>query len=147
MDEHLERELISLAHDFAEREIRPVAAEHDRTEEFPWDVYNKAAEVGLTAYDLPERYGGGGVESVLLQSRISEELSWGDGPIANAITSNGFFAGPILALGSDEQRERWVRPSPAPSLRSVALPSPSPRQVRTPRRSRPAPSAQAAATG
>ena len=110
MHDDLERELIALAHDFAEREIRPVAAEHDRTEEFPWDVYRKAAGVGLTAHDLPEAYGGGGVQSVLTQCRIGEELSWGDGPIANAISSNGFFAGPILEMGTDDQRERWVRP-------------------------------------
>ncbi|MGA9160066.1 MAG: acyl-CoA dehydrogenase family protein, partial [Actinomycetota bacterium] len=106
----LERELVALAHDFAEREIRPVARRLDETEEFPWDVYRKAAGIGLTCYDLPEVFGGGGIESLLAQCLISEELSWGDGPIANAITSNGFFAGPILEMGTDEQRERWVRP-------------------------------------
>lgn len=121
-----DRELVALARDFAEREIRPVAAEHDRTEEFPWVVYRKAAEVGLTAYDLPERYGGGGVESVLTRCRIGEELSWGDGPIANAITSNAFFAGPILAMGTEEQRERWVRPlsGPEPPLCGLAITEP-----------------------
>ncbi|HLA93430.1 MAG TPA: acyl-CoA dehydrogenase family protein [Actinomycetota bacterium] len=126
MGNDLEREILALAHDFAEREIRPVAAEHDRTEEFPWDVYRKAAEVGLTAYDLPEAYGGGGVESVLLQARVSEELSWGDGPIANAITSNGFFAGPIVAMGAQGQCERWVRPlaGPEPPLCGLAITEP-----------------------
>jgi len=126
MGNDLEREILALAHDFAEREIRPVAAEHDRTEEFPWDVYRKAAEVGLTAYDLPEAYGGGGVESVLLQARVSEELSWGDGPIANAITSNGFFAGPIVAMGTQGQCERWVRPlaGPEPPLCGLAITEP-----------------------
>jgi acyl-CoA dehydrogenase len=124
MDEDLE--LVALAHEFAEREIRPVAAEHDRTEEFPWAVYRRAAGVGLTAYDLPEGYGGGGVESVLSQCRIAEELSWGDGPIANAITSNSFFAGPILAMGTDEQRERWVGPlaGPDPPLCGLAITEP-----------------------
>src|SRR3990172_5339711 len=126
MGNDLEREMLALAHGFAEREIRPVAAEHDRTEEFPWDVYRKAAEVGLTASHLPPAYGGGGVESVLLQARLSEELSWGDGPIANAITSNSFFAGPILAMGTKEQRERWVRPlaGAGPPLWGLAIPEP-----------------------
>ena len=50
----VEGDLVGLAHDFAEREIRPVAPHHDETEEFPWDVYRKAAEIGLTSYDLPE---------------------------------------------------------------------------------------------
>ena len=43
---------------------------HDETEEFPWDVYRKAAEVGLTCFDLPETFGGGGVESVPAQCLI-----------------------------------------------------------------------------
>ena len=122
----LERDLVDLAHDFAEREIRPVAPHHDETEEFPWDVYRKAAAIGLTCYDLPETFGGGGVESVLTQCLIAEELSWGDGPIANAITSNGFFAGPILRMGTDEQRERWVRPltGPEPPLCGLAITEP-----------------------
>src|SRR3990172_12982439 len=126
MESDLERELVSLARVFAEREIRPVAAEHDRTEEFPWDVYRRAAEVGLTAYDLPEALGGGGVDSVLTQCRIGEELSWGDGPIANAITSNGFFAGPIVAMGAQGQCERWVRPlaGPEPPLCGLAITEP-----------------------
>jgi alkylation response protein AidB-like acyl-CoA dehydrogenase len=122
----VERDLVDLAHDFAEREIRPVARHHDETEEFPWDVYRKAAEVGLTCFDLPEPLGGGGVESVLAQCLIGEELSWGDGPIANAITSNGFFAGPILRMGTDEQRERWVRllTGPEPPLCGLAITEP-----------------------
>ena len=121
-----DRELVALARTFAEREIRPVAAEHDRTEEFPWAVYRKAAEVGLTAYDLPERDDGGGVDSVLSQCRVGEELAWGDGPIANAITSNAFFAGPILTMGTEEQRERWVRPltGPEPPLCGLAITEP-----------------------
>jgi acyl-CoA dehydrogenase len=119
-------ELVAFAHDFAEREIRPVAAEHDRTGEFPWEVYRRAAAVGLTSYDLPAAYGGGGVESLLTQCLIGEELSWGDGPIANAISSNGFFAGPILAQGDEAQRERWVRPlaGPEPPLCGLALTEP-----------------------
>jgi len=122
----LERDLVALAHDFAEREIRPVARHHDETEEFPWEVHRKAAEIGLTCFDLPETFGGGGVESVLAQCLISEELSWGDGPIANAITSNGFFAGPILRMGTEEQRERWVRPltGPEPPLCGLAITEP-----------------------
>ena len=50
----VERDLVDLAHDFADREIRPVARHHDETEEFPWDLVRKAAAIGLTCYDLPE---------------------------------------------------------------------------------------------
>jgi alkylation response protein AidB-like acyl-CoA dehydrogenase len=52
-----------LAHEFAEKEIRPVAAHHDETEEFPYEVVKKAHRLGLTpAAFLPEEYGGQGLD-------------------------------------------------------------------------------------
>jgi acyl-CoA dehydrogenase len=41
---------------------------------------------------------------------VIEELSWGDSPIAWVIGQGGFFAGPLLALGSEEQKRRWLPP-------------------------------------
>ena len=58
-------ELVELAHDFAEREMRPQAAGYDESGEFPWDIVHRAAELGLASYELPEEYGGGGVSSLL----------------------------------------------------------------------------------
>jgi acyl-CoA dehydrogenase len=106
----VQRELVELAHTFAEREIRPVAAHHDETEEVPWDVLYKAAELGLASYDIPEEYGGGGIEELLTGCLIWEELAWGDAGITNFITSASFFAGVIIELGTDAQRERYVPP-------------------------------------
>jgi alkylation response protein AidB-like acyl-CoA dehydrogenase len=109
-DPDVERELASLAHDFAERELRPVAARYDEEESYPADVIRKAAAIGLTCYDLPDVYGGGGISSVRTQCLIAEELAWGDGPIGSLVASASFFAGPILALGTEEQRRRWIPP-------------------------------------
>src|SRR2546430_14207921 len=56
-----QEDIKGLAHEFAEKEIRPVAAQYDETEEFPWPVLKKAHEVGLTPVSvMPEAYGGGG---------------------------------------------------------------------------------------
>ena len=63
-DPQIEQELIGVAHRFAEEELRPVAARFDETEEYPSELIRKAAAIGLTCYDLPEAYGGGGVESL-----------------------------------------------------------------------------------
>ena len=55
-----------------------------------------------------------------------EELAWGDSPIAWVIMQAGFFAGPVLALGSDEQKARWLPPlagADAPTC-SVAITEP-----------------------
>jgi acyl-CoA dehydrogenase len=94
-DPDVERELVALAHAFAEREMRPVAAAYDESEAFPWDVFHAACEVGLASFDIPEAYGGAGVESLLTACLINEELTWGDSGIASVISGNGFFAGPI----------------------------------------------------
>jgi acyl-CoA dehydrogenase len=70
----------------------------------------RAAALGLTCYDLPEEYGGGGVTSLRDRCAVIEELAFGDSPIAWVIGQGGFFAGPILALGSEEQKQRWLPP-------------------------------------
>ena len=103
-------ELVASARDFAERELRPVALRFDETEEFPWEPFHRAAELGLTCYDLPTEYGGGGVTSLSDSIRVIEELTWGDSPITWVIAQGGFFAAPLLALGSEEQKQRWLPP-------------------------------------
>jgi acyl-CoA dehydrogenase len=118
--------LVQLARTFAETELRPVALAYDESEEYPAGPLRRAAELGLTSYDLPEAYGGGGVESLVERCAVIEELAWGDSPIAWVIMQPGFFAGPLLALGSDEQKERWLRRLPgvdAPTC-SVAITEP-----------------------
>ena len=119
--EEMERELVALAHEFAEKEIRPVAPAYDQSEEYPWDVLHKAAEVGLTSYGMPEEYGGGGIHSLLTSCRIHEELGWGDAAIAEVIDTNSFSTGPILSMGSEEQKQRWIAPLCGPKPPSWAF--------------------------
>ena len=93
-------ELVELAREFAREELRPVALEYDESEEFPEEFLVKAAQIGLTCYDLPAQYGGGGVSSLRECCRVIEEMAWGDSPIAWVIGQGGFFANPLLALGT-----------------------------------------------
>jgi acyl-CoA dehydrogenase len=118
--------LLAAARDFAERELRPVALAYDESEEFPRPLLDRAAELGLTCYDLPADYGGGGVESLRDCCSVIEELTWGDSPIALVIAQGGFFARPLLALGSDAQKERWLPPlcGPRPPACAVAITEP-----------------------
>jgi acyl-CoA dehydrogenase len=57
---------------------------------------------------------------------VQEELSHGCAGIGNLITSNGFFAEPVLVLGSEDQKERWLRPltGPEPPLTALAITEP-----------------------
>ena len=97
-----------LAHSFAEKEIRPVAAHYDETEEFPYDVVKKAHKLGLSpAAFLPEEYGGQGLD-YLAELIIDEELSWGCAGIATCIQSPALAMAGIRASGTEEQKKRWL---------------------------------------
>jgi acyl-CoA dehydrogenase len=101
--------LKSLAHDFAEQEIRPVAEHHDRTGEYPWEVIRKAHAVGLTNTHIPERWGGLGL-GCIDASIIAEELAWGCSGIGTALEANGLALEPVIAGASDYLLEKYVAP-------------------------------------
>ena len=69
-------QVVATAREFAERELRPVALAYDESEEFPYEQLARAAQLGLTCYDLPAEYGGGGVVSLTDSVRVLEELTW-----------------------------------------------------------------------
>jgi alkylation response protein AidB-like acyl-CoA dehydrogenase len=122
-----QREIQDLCRDFAAREIRPVARDVDEADtEMPWDVWYKAAALGLTSFMLPDEYGGGGLTDCLTGCIVQEELCFGCAGIGNLITSGGFFAEPILVLGSEEQKRRWIEPiaGERPPLAALATTEP-----------------------
>jgi acyl-CoA dehydrogenase len=122
-----QREFIALARDFAAREIRPRARAVDEADtESPLDLWDKAARVGLSSYMLPAEYGGGGVTDLVTQCLVQQELCYGDIGIGNFLTSSAFFAEPVLALGSEEQKKRWITPltGPRPPVTAVAVTEP-----------------------
>jgi alkylation response protein AidB-like acyl-CoA dehydrogenase len=119
-------EVRATAREFAARELRPVALAYDESEEFPRDLLDRAAGLRLTCYDLPAAYGGGGLERLEDQIQVIEELTWGDSPIALVIAQGGFFAAPVLALGTEEQKQRWLPQvcAPQPPACAVAITEP-----------------------
>jgi len=112
-----EQRLVKLARSFAEERLRPVSLQYEETEAFPSEPLNAAAALGLTCLDIPSEYGGGGLQSLLTMCMIVEELAWGDSPITQVILQGGFFAGPLLAMGTAEDKQRWLprlcQPDPA----------------------------------
>src|ERR1041385_106624 len=101
-----QREIRDWVHDFAEREIRPVAAQYDETEEFPWPVVKKAAEIGLYTPDfLGQTFQD---ETGISPARGAEELSWGCAGIALAIQGTGLPVATIFNQGTPEQISTWL---------------------------------------
>src|SRR5919112_1338127 len=96
-----------MAHDFAEKEIRPVAWEYDRDATWPDEVLRKAWELGLMNTHVPEVYGGPGA-SYFEGTLIEEELSWGCSGIATSIGANGLASAPLAVGGSEELKQRYL---------------------------------------
>jgi acyl-CoA dehydrogenase len=119
-----QRNLRELAHDFAVKEIRPVAWEYDRDSTWPQGIIEKAWEVGLMNSHLPEEYGGAGA-GYLDGCLIEEELSWGCSGIQTSLGCNGLATAPVILGGSEEIKKEYLgRLTEAPLLASFCLTEP-----------------------
>ena len=103
-----QEEIRDLAHEFAEKEMRPVADRYDENEETPWDVMRKAHELGLgPSSTFPEEYGGGGID-LLTSIILNEELAWGDAGMAVSIFASGLAGAGIIAMGTEDQKKHYI---------------------------------------
>lgn len=95
---------------FCERELRPIAAEIDQEARFPWEVMEKMAALGYFGIQVPAQLGGAGLDSISY-AIIIEEISRVCGAMGLCIAvHNSVAVYPIMAFGSDSQKDRWVRP-------------------------------------
>jgi acyl-CoA dehydrogenase len=102
-----QKALREMAHDFAEKEMRPVAWEYDKDGTWPEEVLRKAWELGLMNSHIPEEYGGPGA-SYIDGTLIEEELGWGCSGIGTSIACNGLATAPIQIGGSEEVKKRYL---------------------------------------
>jgi len=108
-----------LVHDFVSRELKPKARETDETGEFNWAAVRKMGPLGLLGLEVPEQYGGAEVDAVSAAIAI-EELGWGCGSTALAISAhNGLALGPIIKYGTEAQKRQWL-PMMAPGKGKLA---------------------------
>ena len=120
-----QQSLRELVHEFAEKEIRPKAAEYDANSTHPADLIEKAHELGLMNPHVPTEYGGLGL-GALEGSLIGEELSWGCSGITVSIVANTLGSAPVMLAGSEEQKRTWLPPLiETPILCSFALTEPN----------------------
>ena len=106
-----EHELLrKMIREFAEKEITPIAAEIDETEEFPLEVVKKMAKLGIMGLPIPREYGGAGADYVAY-SILIEELSKAYTAIGTIVAAHtSLCTWPILAFGTEEQKEKYVVP-------------------------------------
>src|SRR3954465_13489575 len=119
-----QKELRALAREFAAKEIRPVAAEHDVAMRHPVEVIAKAHEVGLMNLHVPAEYGGLGLNA-FDGMLVGEELNWGCSGIGTSLGANGLGSGPVIIAGTHEQQARGRPPLlESPILCSFGLSEP-----------------------
>jgi acyl-CoA dehydrogenase len=119
-----QQSICELAHDFAEKEIRPVAWEYDRDGTWPQAILEKAWEVGLMNSFLPVEYGGPGL-GVFDGVLIGEEMAWGCSGIGTSLSCNKLASTPILLAASERLKKDYLgRLSDGPLLTSFCLTEP-----------------------
>ena len=102
-----QQDLRELAHNFAEKEIRPVAWDYDRDGTWPQEIIEKAFDVGLMNVHIPEVYGGPGLD-YLSACLIEEELGWGCSGIGTSLMANGLACAPLLIGASEEIKRKYL---------------------------------------
>src|ERR1700724_3623559 len=102
-----QKALREMAHDFAVKEIRPVAWEYDKDGTWPQDIIEKAWDVGLMNSHIDEQYGGAGA-GYLDGCLIEEELSWGCSGIQTSLGCNGLATAPITLGGSEGVKGKYL---------------------------------------
>ncbi len=104
-----QKQLQSLARDFAVKEIRPLAGHHDETGEWPEKLLQKAFDLGLINCHIPEAFGGQEI-STFDACLVDEELGFGCTGITTALTANSLAQVPVIIAGNDEQKKEWLAP-------------------------------------
>ncbi len=113
-------------HEFCAQEVKPKAAELDVASEFNTEAFRKMVPLGLLGMEVPEEYGGTGVDALSATIAL-EELGMVCGGTALSVEAhNSLGCGPISFFGSEEQKQRWLPglASNADGLGALALTEP-----------------------
>jgi len=102
-----QRMLRDMVREFTEREIRPRASEIDRTDEFPWDLWRRMADLGLLGMTLPPEYGGSGMDTVSW-AIAQEEMSRASVVVADIQLATKLMQDMILRNGSQVQKQQYL---------------------------------------
>jgi len=100
----------ALARDFAQKEIAPVAARFDASGEFPEAPIRRAGELGFMGVEVPEEYGGAGLDS-LCYVLMMEEIAYADAAHATIVSvNNSLYCSGILQFGTEAQKRAYLTP-------------------------------------
>lgn len=103
-----EQDILNMLHDFAVKEVAPIAAEIDENERFPEETWHKLAEMGMMGVPYPEEYGGAGLSYVSYIS-VAEELAKYCATTSVMVSAHtSLCTWPIYAFGTEEQKQKYL---------------------------------------
>lgn len=107
-DEH--KMLRDAARDFAQNEIAPIAAEFDESGEFPYKTIQKMGEMGFMGIEVPEEYGGAGMDTLAYVLAL-EEICKADAAHGVIMSvNNSLYCYGILKFGTEAQKKKFISP-------------------------------------
>jgi alkylation response protein AidB-like acyl-CoA dehydrogenase len=96
--------------DFAQKEIAPIAAKFDESGEFPYETVKKMGALGLMGIEVPEEYGGAGMDTLSYVLAL-EEISKADAAHGVIMSvNNSLYCHGILKFGTEEQKQKFLKP-------------------------------------
>lgn len=101
-----QKDIQEWVHGFAEGVMRPAAHEWDEREEFPWEIVEEAAKIGLYGFEGIAQFFAD--ESGLSLPLVNEEMFWGDAGIGMAISGTTLAVASIFGQGTPEQMGEWI---------------------------------------
>jgi len=96
--------------DFAQKEIAPIASQFDESGEFPYETVKKMGALGLMGIEVPEEYGGAGMDTLSYVLAL-EEISKADASHGVIMSvNNSLYCHGILKFGTEEQKQKFLKP-------------------------------------
>lgn len=99
------QDLLRDVREFCEKEVKEQIKEYDVSGEWPRPIYEQAQEMQLHMMDVPEEYGGLGLDHIT-QAALVEQMAWADAGFAVTMNGNGLALKPVLISGNEEQKKR-----------------------------------------
>ncbi len=99
---------LKMIHEFAEKEVKPLAAEIDEQERFPAETAKKMADIGLMGMTVPKEYGGSGGSNVIYSMAV-EEISRACATTGVLLSAHiSLCVAPIFENGTEEQKQKYL---------------------------------------
>ena len=101
-----QEDLVAMVHDFMEKKVDPYVDQWDRESHCPMDEVRELMDLGFWGIDVPEEYGGAGLDVTTIMY-IRQAMAYHDAGFTNTFSAQTFGWKPVLLAGTEEQKKYW----------------------------------------